>query len=221
MNPLERFIAFRYMLSRSRIRFINVIGLVSIVGITIGVAALLIALSVFNGFNGVVTDVLVGFDPHVRIEKKGGLGSSEAAAIQTILDGDARISAYAPFVSGKAMLVARSFNRVVLIRGVDENRIAGVSGLKERLVLGSLSLPDSGHEIGIIIGLTLADRLGSVVGDQITLISPYGFQAGLSSLMTPPTINCRIMGIYESNNKDYDANYAYISLHAAQEAFHS
>ena len=73
MNALEMFIALRYMMSRSQIRFINVISLVSVAGITIGVAALLIALSVFNGFNGVVTDVLVGFDPHVRIEKKGGL----------------------------------------------------------------------------------------------------------------------------------------------------
>ncbi len=220
MTRLEMFIALRYMVSRSRIRFINIIGLVSVVGITLGVAALLIAMSVFNGFSGVVTDVLVGFDPHIRIEKKAGLDSAESDAIQAVLAHEPRVRSYAPFVSGKAMLVARSFNRVVLIRGVDVSRIGEVSGLQDRLVLGSLSLPDSGHTVGIIIGLTLADRLGSVVGDEIALISPYGFQAGLSSVMIPPTLKCRITGIYESNNKDYDANYAYISLSAAQNVFH-
>ena len=95
------------------------------------------------------------------------------------------------------MLVARSFNKVVFIRGVDEQRIGAVSGLAQRMVLGTLSFPDTGNTVGIVIGLTLADRLGSIVGDDLSLISPYGFQTGLSSLTIPPTLNCRITGIYE------------------------
>ena len=71
MPSAESFIAQRLLLSKRKVRFINVIGLISIAGITVGVAALLVALSVFNGFNSVVTGVLVGFDPHVRIERKG------------------------------------------------------------------------------------------------------------------------------------------------------
>jgi lipoprotein-releasing system permease protein len=64
----ERFIAQRYLGSKRQLRFINIIMLVSVTGITVGVAALTIVLSVFNGFNSVVTNVLVGFDPHIRIE---------------------------------------------------------------------------------------------------------------------------------------------------------
>ena len=220
IRSVETFVALRYLVSRSKLRFINVIGVISIIGITIGVAALLVALSVFNGFNGVVTDVLVGFDPHLRVEKKGGLTPVEISDIEHQLKTDSRIKAYAPFISGKAMLVARSFNKVVFIRGVDAQRVGEVSGLKEKMVLGSLTFSDSSGENDIILGLTLADRLGSVVGDEITLISPYGFQSGLSGVSVPPTVKFRITGIYESNNREYDGNYAYIPLHSAQDVFH-
>jgi lipoprotein-releasing system permease protein len=216
MQRIESFIAWRYLISRNKIRFINIIGVISIVGITIGVAALLIALSVFNGFNGVVTDVLVGFDPHIRIEKRGSLSSEEIVSIDKILVQNHHIKSYAPFVSGKAMLVARSFNRVVFVKGVDEKRISEVSGLKERMVLGDLSLHDSGDVGDIIIGLALADRLGSVVGNEIAVISPYGFQSALSGISAPQAFKYRITGIYESNNRDYDANYAYISIASGQ-----
>ncbi len=130
----EQFIARRYLISKRKVRFINLIGIISICGITIGVAALLVALSVFNGFNGVVTSMLVGFDPHLRIEKKGSMTVSETASVENILKNNPSVKAYAPFVSGKAMLVAKSFTQVVYIRGIDEQRIGTVSGLKSSMV---------------------------------------------------------------------------------------
>jgi len=218
MKAVESFIARRYLLSKRRIRFINVIGIISIAGITIGVAALLIALSVFNGFSSVVTSVLVGFDPHIRIEKRGNMTTTELREVEQVLERNPRIKAFSPFISGKAMMVAKEFNRVVYVRGVDEQRIADVSGLKEKIVLGSLELDDSAG-VSIIIGFTLADRLGTVTGDEISIISPYGFQSALTSIGTPETMKFRVTGIFESNNKDYDANYAYIAVRAAQRLF--
>ncbi|HYQ87901.1 MAG TPA: ABC transporter permease [Bacteroidota bacterium] len=219
MAAVERFIARRYLSSKHSVRFINVISLISVVGITVGVAALLIALSVFNGFNAVVTAVLVGFDPHIRIEKQGNFNQPEIDSIQSVLRNHPEIKAFAPFISGKGMLVARSYNKVVYIRGVDENRIAGVSGLKEKIVLGSISFHDSTGTDGIVIGLALADRLASVVGDEIAVVSPSGFQSALSGLEAPKTMKYRVSGIFESNNKDYDAGYAYVSIDAAQRLF--
>jgi len=219
MAAVERFIARRYLSSKHSVRFINVISLISVVGITVGVAALLIALSVFNGFNAVVTAVLVGFDPHIRIEKQGNFNRPEIDSIQSVLRNHPEIKAFAPFISGKGMLVARSYNKVVYIRGVDENRIAGVSGLKEKIVLGSISFHDSTGTDGIVIGLALADRLASVVGDEIAVVSPSGFQSALSGLEAPKTMKYRVSGIFESNNKDYDAGYAYVSIDAAQRLF--
>ena len=219
MRNVEHYIARRYLVAKRSARFINVIARISIVGIAVGTAALVIALSVFNGFRGVVTSVLIGFDPHLRIEKRGSMTDDELHSIENILKHNQHIKAYSPFISGKAMLIARSFNRVVYVRGVDEQEIGHVSGLKEKIVLGNLSLADSTATGGIVIGLTLADRLGSVVDDDVMIISPSGFQSALSGSITPQTEKFHITGIYESNNKEYDANYAYISLGAAQRLF--
>ncbi len=219
MSKVELFIASRYLRSKRKIRFINIIGYISIVGITVGVAALLIALSVFNGFSSVVTSVLVGFDPHIRIEKRGNISSVEYQGIEKILKSNIDITAVSPYVSGKAMLTTTSFNKVVFIRGVDEKRIADVTGLKDKVVLGSVDLKNTGSSPGIVIGLTLADRLASVIGNEIVIYSPNSVQYALSGISAPQGMKFTVNGIFESNNKDYDANYAYVSLPVAQQMF--
>src|SRR5262245_48879217 len=106
MGAVERYIARRYLTSKRSVRFINVISLVSITGITVGVAALLVALSVFNGFNGVVTAVLVGFDPHIRIEKRGNFSQADVQSCESVIGRLGGVKAFAPFVEGKGMLVS-------------------------------------------------------------------------------------------------------------------
>jgi lipoprotein-releasing system permease protein len=86
------------------------------------------------------------------------------------------------------------------------------------MVLGSLSFPESGTD-GIVIGLTLADRLGSVVGDSIVVVSPAGADEAVLQFSQPLVRRFKIVGIYESNNKDYDAYYAYATLGSAQRLF--
>src|ERR1051326_6685442 len=178
MAQVELYIARRYLTSKQSMRFINVISLISVVGITVGVAALLIALSVFNGFNGVVTSVLVGFDPHVRIERRGTLTDGDVDAIGKVLRRLPELKAFAPFVSGKGMLVARSYNKVVYIRGVDQERIGDVSGLRDKMILGSLAFHDSTGADGIVIGLTLADRLPPIVRGGIAGVGSPGLWFG-------------------------------------------
>lgn len=221
MASAESFIAQRFLRSKRKVRFINVIGMISIAGITIGVAALVVALSVFNGFNGVVTGVLIGFDPHLRIEKRGNATAEEIAGLESALDSLPEVKSYSPFVSGKAMLVAGAFNRVVVLRGLDPARAAQVSGLQEKLVLGSLAFEDTADLPGIVIGLTLADRLSAVEGAEVAIISPYGFRSAMTSMGAPETRRFRVVGVFESNNRDYDGGYAYVSVASAQELFHA
>lgn len=215
----ETFIARRYLASKRKVQFISIISLISIVGITVGVAALLIVLSVFNGFSGVVTNILVGFDPHLRIEKKGGFDNQTYQTVQNVLQSESRVTGFAPFVSGKGMIVSRSFNKVVFVRGVDGEKIGKVSGIKEKMVLGKFDLKESDGIESIVLGLTLSDRLGAIVGDEVTIVSPYTFSASLSPFAQPLTMRFKVAGIYESNNKEYDAQYAFISLTAAQQLF--
>ncbi|HUI11671.1 MAG TPA: ABC transporter permease [Bacteroidota bacterium] len=215
----ERFIAQRYLRSKRQLRFINIIMMVSVTGITVGVAALVIVLSVFNGFNSVVTNVLVGFDPHIRIEAARGKGMPVTDSLLQAIRSDRRIAAAAPFIASKALLLTPHVTRVVLVKGVVDSTIDQVSGVKQRTVLGKFDLRDTPESGGVVLGLALADRLGTMVGSELTIVSPVGVDAMMTQFGEPLSRRCTVTGIYDSNNKDYDAHYAYISLEAARQLF--
>ncbi len=215
----ENFIARRYLASKRKIQFITIISFISIIGITVGVAALLIVMSVFNGFTGIVTSILIGFDPHIRIEQRGGIDLQNYNRVSDVLKNEKLVSGYSPFISGKAMIISQALNKVVFIRGVDEGKIAAVSGVKDKIVLGDFDLRDSKEYSSIVLGLTLSDRLGAVVGDYVDIVSPYAFFASLTPFSTPAVKKFKVSGIYESNNKEYDSQFAYISLESAEALF--
>ena len=215
----ERFIAQRYLRSKRQLRFINIIMMVSVTGITVGVAALTIVLAVFNGFNSVVTNVLVGFDPHIRIESARGRGMQVTDSLLEAVKSDPRVAAAAPYIASKALLLTAHVNRVVLVKGVVDSTIDLVSGVKKRTVLGSFRLNDTPDSGGIVLGLALADRRGTMVGTELTIVSPVGVDAMMTQFGEPLTRRCTVTGIYDSNNKDYDAHYAFISLESARQLF--
>ncbi len=215
----ERFIAQRYLHSKRQLRFISIIMMVSVVGITVGVAALIIVLSVFNGFNGVVTRVLVSFDPHVRVEAVRGKGVSIGDSLARELSVDPRIAAGAPFVASKGLVMTQSANRVVTIRGVVDTSIGTVSGVGRSIVLGEFRFHDTRERSGVVLGLALADRMGATLGSEVGIVSPVGVDAMLMHYGQPLTQKCVVVGIYDSQNKDYDARYAYVSLKTAQRLF--
>jgi lipoprotein-releasing system permease protein len=125
MMGFERFIARRYLLSRRKTRFISIISLISVIGITVGVAALIIVLSVFNGFNSLVTDILVGFDPHLRIEPAAGAVLEDYERVAAAVEGDERIASYSPVAGGRAMIVVQNINRIITVYG-ESNRIGSL-----------------------------------------------------------------------------------------------
>lgn len=200
-------------------RFINIITYVSVVGITVGVAALLVVLSVFNGFNSVVTNVLVGFDPHVKITPARGKSVSLSDSLIQILEREKRIVAWSPFIASKALLMTAQVNRVVFVKGVVDSMVGSVSGVRDRIVLGDLVFHDTQGSDGIVLGMGLADRMSATVGSELTLVSPVGVDAMLLQFGQPLMKKCTVEGIYDSYNKDYDTHYAFISLEAAQKLF--
>jgi lipoprotein-releasing system permease protein len=215
----ERLIAQRYLRSKRQLRFITIIMLVSVIGITVGVAALIIVLSVFNGFNGVVTRVLLAFDPHVRIEAPKGSSMTFNDTLYTSLSADPSVAAVSPFVSGKVLLMTSSVNRVVTLRGIGDSAAAEVSGVPSSIVLGAFKFDDTAPRSGIVLGLSLADRLGAMVGSEVTIVSPVGVDAMLLQYGQPLTRRCTVVGIYDSHNKDYDSHFAYVSMATAQSLF--
>ena len=214
----ERHIAFRYLLSKKDIKFVSVISTISVLGVTIGVAALIVVLSVFNGFRSLVSSILINFDPHLRIESTLPVDSTKYQIMLDYLSRESQVRGFSPFVGGKALIVSRNINRVVNIRGLEAKSIPLVSGLSDKIVLGSIDLTEDRRN-GIVLGLILVDRLGVVIGDTISVVSPSGAELAAMHLGLPLIRRFRVVGIYESNNKEYDGYYAFTNLIGAQLLF--
>lgn len=215
----ERFIAQRYIRSKQQTLFINIIMLVSVIGITVGVAALIIVLSVFNGFNKVVKDVLVGFDPHLRILPGRGKSLAISDSLYHALHAEHEISGWSFYIENKGLLVSPNANRVVVVKGVVDSTIGKVSGVESATVLGKFDLKGTKGSPGIVLGMALADRLGSTVGSEITVVSPAGVDAMIIQYGQPEMRKFTVTGIYDSRNKEYDSHYAFISLDIARNLF--
>lgn len=134
----ERLIARRYLLSKKNLKFVSIISAISITGVTIGVAALVVVLSVFNGFGSLVSSILINFDPHLRIESTTPIDSVGYRPMLDYISHQPQVKGYSPFIGGKALIVSHNVNRVVNIRGLETTKIPLVSGLSEKLLSGQL-----------------------------------------------------------------------------------
>ncbi len=214
---LEQFISLRYVFSKKRIGFVTVISLISVIGVTIGVAALVVVLAVFNGFGSLVTSLLVSFDPHIRVERIGRAPEEDFKQLVESLRANTLVAAQAAFISGKALVVSKNVNRVVYIRGIQSELIDSVSGVKQKIVLGELDFKKV--PAGVVLGMNLADRLGAIVGDTISVVSPAAAEMATYQMGFPLIRRYTVIGLYESNNKDYDSYYAFVNLETAQSLF--
>ena len=185
--------------------------MISIIGVTIGVAALIIVLSVFNGFSNKVTGILISFDPHLRIEASGNTKLADYNILKEKITG-LGITNSSPFTLNKGMIAGENGNEVVFIKGVDEESAGSVSGVKESIRFGKFDLSGAEGRGGIVLGYTLLNKLKARPGDTLTLLSPSGLESSLTQFVDPKTQKFIITGVYDSENKEYDGNYAYISL---------
>ncbi len=212
----ERFIARRYLISKHKVNFITIISIISVLGITIGVAALIVVLSVFNGFGSLVKSFLVNFDPHVRVEilssQQDVLRDEALNAINSLKN----LTGYSPFVSGRVLAVKGDEMEVITLKGLDEKAAENIYGLKENIMFGSYGFNEDEKTPGILLGLALANRLEAITGDTITVISPVGIEKSISQFSLPMMQKYIVKGIYSSNNNEYDRNFIFTSLKSAQ-----
>lgn len=213
----ERFIAKRYLISKHKLNFITIISFLSTIGITIGVAALIVVLSVFNGFGSLVKSFLLNFDPHVRVEIiSADHSENDLLQLKKILDQQSDLVNYAPFVSGKVLALRRDKTEIINLKGVSPEYANELYGIKNSLVFGSDDLFDNGNLPSIVIGIKLADQLQSLVGDTITVISPTGIEKAVTQFTLPNSQSFIVGGIFSSQNNEYDAGLAFISLEQGQ-----
>ena len=211
----EFWIGRRYVRSRSSNGFISLISAISMLGIAIAVAVLIVVLSVVNGFERELKDRLLAMSAHASIEDANG----RLVDWQTWLDiaeAQSDVEAAAPFVEGQGLLVFGEQLSGVELRGIDPRRESEVSGVDETLVDGALESLVAG-EFNIILGVELADALQAGVGDKVvaTLAEGIVTPAGV----VPRTRRFTVSGIYRVGMYEFDRRLAFINLVDAQKLY--
>ena len=245
--PYEVFIGLRYLRAKRRNRTISFNTLISIAGVTIGVAALIATLGIMTGFKEDLQAKILGTNSHIIVTSKTGehLMNSEALTdtVATVPD----VVAATPFIFKQVLLTSDNGSAGVVLRGIDVRRETTVTDIARNLKIGTLdelerfapprtdlrvsppAAPPSGALTpempsgdtpllpGIIIGKELSLRLGAFVGDRVNVVSPVGRISAMG--MIPKIRSFRVAGIFESGMFEYDSSLAFISIAQAQEFF--
>ena len=209
----EFWIASRYTRLKSK-NFISFISLTSIIGITLGVMALIVVLSVMNGFKSELQTKILSVASDIEVVKIGR-NLKDWRALRSSLKDLKNISAIAPFTNNQAMLSLGKYNRGVIVRGIDPVLEPNVSDLNLKIKQGKFDLVQDEYEI--LIGSDIARYFGLSVGNKVALISS---QANYSPVgMLPRLKQFKIKGVFEVGMYEYDAGLVLIHLKDAQTLF--
>jgi lipoprotein-releasing system permease protein len=195
--------------------FISFISGLSIAGIALGVAALIIVLSVMNGFQKEVRDRMLSVLSHIEISAVRE-PLLDWKPIADVAKKNPRVLAAAPYVAGQAMLSYEDIVRGVLVRGIDPVEEGKVSEFVKNLVKGKLTDLVPG-EFGIIIGKSLSNQLGLGVGDKLALIAPQGTLTPAG--VVPRLRQFTVVGLFESGHYEYDSSLILAHLSDAGKLF--
>jgi lipoprotein-releasing system permease protein len=214
-GPFERAVAARYLRARRGERFVSVIAGFSLVGIALGVATLIIVMSVMGGFKTDLLGRILGFN--------GELGVYGAGRPLTDFDADAArikqvpgVTQAIPVVDGQVLLTDdRGSNTGGYVRGIRQADLQSLRSVSEHIRAGSLA--DFHGPDAIAIGITLASRFGLDVGDKLTLVSPQGAATAFGSI--PRVRSYTVAAIFQVGMNEYDSGYVFLPLESAQVFF--
>ena len=210
----EVFVALRYLLARRRQAFISLISLISVLGVAVGVMALLIALALMTGLQAELRDRIVGSAAHVFVWKVHGMSDpdEEVRRLLTV----PRVQGAAPAVQGKAMITSDEGQGFIDVKGIDPARERNVTQLQSSIQRGSADRLNRGPDDvpGILLGTDLAKLLQVDVGDRVQLFTPEGTLTPFGQM--PRQRPFEIVGIFSLGLFQYDSEYGFIHLDAAR-----
>jgi len=213
-SPFERMVALRYLRARRREGFISVIAGFSLLGIMLGVATLIIVMSVMNGFRDELLGRILGVGGHMTVVGAQG-PMSDFDAIAARIRAVPGVVAADPLVDGQVLATFRGNAGGALIRGVRPEDLA-----KQGLIANNIKEGDFAQFKGAdvaLIGTRMAQRYGLFVGDSLTLISPKGNVTAFGTV--PRTRTFKVVGVFEVGMYEYDSSFIYMPLEAAQSFF--
>lgn len=233
--PYEIFIGLRYLRAKRRNRTISFNTVVSITGITLGVAALIGTVGIMTGFKEDIQSKILGTTAHILVHDRTKEAMTDYDAQIKRVEEVPDIVAATPFVMKQVLLTSQSGVQGIILRGIDPSREGRVTEVAKNLSAGNLrdlstpvkvAIPEKDREPngpaeamrpGIILGKELAMRLGVYIGDTLNVVSPVGPVTGVS--MTPKIRPFAVVGIFQSGMYEYDSSLAYIELAEAQKFF--
>ena len=193
----------RYFTRRSKEKFVSIISVISILGVILGVAALIVVISIMTGFDIEIKERIIGTYSHIVVVKEGGIEKSREA--MDLLGSNRNVLATSPFIDEQALLESGGKIIGVLVRGLDTEKEPYVSNVKNYVDKGKL---DFGKR-GVILGSELLKTLRLKEGDSISLISPFNRRKK----------TFEIAGTFTSGRYDYDANFAFLDIREAKDLF--
>jgi len=210
-SAFERLVAMRYLRARRREGFINVIAGFSLLGIALGVATLIIVMSVMNGFRAELLGRILGLNGHISVTSiEGPLAKFDDVAMA--LRGLPEIRSVTPLIEGQVMVTSGGQAAGAVVRGMRAEDLRAHKVIADHIVEGSL---DGFAGIDTIaLGVRLARHLGVGVGDRVTLITPQGQTTVMGSIPRMKTYD--VVALFEIGMYEYDNSFAYIPIEAAQ-----
>ncbi len=206
--PFSLFLALKYL--RPKRSFLSVVTILSVLGVLIGVAVLVIVLSVMSGFDRMWREKILAFNAHLLVYVDASAAEPEEWMAR--IEADADVTGVAPFVQGLAFITHHSAVFTPVLRGVDPAREPAVSRVPDHIAVGHFDVEDD----GLVIGRDLARRLGVRVGDAVVVYSPQSFLRA-QEIRLPEELVVR--GIFDLGMFDFDAGYALCSIPKARDLF--
>jgi lipoprotein-releasing system permease protein len=218
---ISGFIARRYLFSRKHISLISTLTYISIAGVTIGTALLIVVLSVFNGFFDVVKTLLLSFDPDVRIESTESNTFLYSYSLQQQLESIPEIQFISPYVTGKALLSnGDDATQVVEVKGIDEAIFIKMVNIEESISSGVFDLEVRNRKPGIIVHEQLRSELFLDMSDEIALLSASGMRKALTQITVPRSYRFDVRGAYLVQSVA-SAPSVYVEIDAARRLFNA
>jgi len=216
--PFEFHVALRYLLAKRKQAFISVISLISTLGVTVGVMAVIIALALMTGLQQELRDRILGSNAHVYVFKPGGIGDYHAE-VQKLLTVPHVVGA-APAIQGLGLMRVAQEELPVQVKGIDpalEPRVTDLARAIRSGGLSGLAAPMDDGADGILLGTDLAAKLGVKVGDSVLLLTSEGTVTPFG--MFPRPRRLRVAGIFSLGLYEFDSTYGFVSLDVAKRLF--
>jgi lipoprotein-releasing system permease protein len=228
-RPFSLFLALRYL--KPKRSFVSVITVISILGVTLGIAVMIIVISVMQGFDTELQQTVLGFEPEVTIQSDGPM--DDWRQIVALVDKTPGVIAAAPVVEGPVIAEHDQMVTTPMLEGIDPEAELSVVNIKDLIKEGTYNLDGD----SVILGADLADSLHVHVGDKITITGPGNLRAILDEIRKEGNdpnstkklsdlkdevvmpADCTVTGIFESGRYEYDANVLFVSLSLGQELY--